>query len=176
MFFDSWGAIGNIAVTGVISYVLLIIFLRVSGKRSLSKMNMFDFVVTIALGSLLATILLDNNTPLLNGITALGLLLLLQFVVSWLTVRWEAARNLIKGSPEALYANGTFREDAMRRTRVHRTEMLQSVRERGVASLEQVEAIVLETNGDISVVKKGNHESVADALTDVNGMKKTPVQ
>ncbi|KZE39926.1 hypothetical protein AV656_01200 [Bhargavaea cecembensis] len=154
MFFDSWEAIGNIMVTGVISYVLLIIFLRVSGKRALSKMNMFDFVVTIALGSLLATILLDNNTPLLNGITAVGLLLLLQFIVSWLTVRWEAARNLIKGSPEALYENGTFREEAMRRTRVHRTEMLQSVRERGVASLEQVEAIVLESNGDISVVKK----------------------
>jgi uncharacterized membrane protein YcaP (DUF421 family) len=174
LYFDSWNAIGRILVTGVISYPVLIGFLRVSGKRSLSKMNMFDFAVTIAIGSVLATTLLDKKTALASGITALGLLLFLQFLVSWLTLRWRAARDLIKGSPEALYADGTFREEAMRRTRVHQTEILQSVREKGIASLEQVEAVVLETNGDISVVKKSNQGSASDTLTDVNGMKKTP--
>ncbi|WP_213423408.1 DUF421 domain-containing protein [Bhargavaea massiliensis] len=176
MFFGGWEDIGRILSTGVISYVLLIVCLRISGKRSLSKMNMFDFVVTIALGSVLATTLLDKKTSLASGISALGLLLLLQFLVSWMTVRWKTARNLIKGSPEALYAHGAFREEAMRKTRVHRTEILQSVREQGIASLEQVEAVILETNGDLSVVKKGRQEDMAEALTDVNGIQKTPAR
>lgn len=176
MFFGTWEDVGRVLSAGVTSYGLLIVFLRISGKRSLSKMNMFDFVVTIALGSVLATTLLDKKTSLVSGTAALVLLLLLQFLVSWMTVRWNAARNLIKGVPEALYADGRFREEAMLKTRIHRTEILQSIREQGIPSLNQIEAVVLETNGDISVVKKADLDDVPDALNDVNGIKKTPTR
>lgn len=89
MFFQSWASMFATAVTGVSAYVALIAILRVSGKRTLAKMNAFDLVVTVALGSTLATILVSREVPLSDGVLALALLVALQFVVAWTSVRWR---------------------------------------------------------------------------------------
>lgn len=170
MLFGSWNEIGRILLVGVLSYGFLILLLRMSGKRSLSKMNMFDFVITIALGSTFATIVVDSKLPLTDGLTALGILLLLQFSVSWLTVRSDLARKLVRSSPELLYKDGRFLQQTMQKTRIHKTEILQSVREKGIGSFDQVQAVVLETNGDISVIKKQDHDQPLTALSDVKGI------
>ncbi|RYZ79304.1 MAG: DUF421 domain-containing protein, partial [Proteobacteria bacterium] len=73
---------------GLMSYIGLVFLLRVSGKRALSKMNAFDLIVTVALGSTLATVLLSKDVSLIQGFAALALLLLMQFVVTWLSVRF----------------------------------------------------------------------------------------
>ncbi len=66
-FFDSWSAMGRTVVVGVLAYLALVLLLRVSGKRTLSKMNAFDLVVTVALGSTLATVLLSTSVALARG-------------------------------------------------------------------------------------------------------------
>lgn len=78
MFFDTWQGLGRIVVVGVLAYAALVIFLRFSGKRTLSKMNAFDLIVTVALGSTLATILLSKDVALAEGLLALLLLIALQ--------------------------------------------------------------------------------------------------
>jgi uncharacterized membrane protein YcaP (DUF421 family) len=81
MWFDSWNSVGRIVVVGTVGYAALISLLRVSGKRTLSKMNAFDFVVTITLGSVFGGLLLNEAVSLTEGIAAIALLVVLQWVV-----------------------------------------------------------------------------------------------
>lgn len=154
-FFQEWAGLGRVAVVGVLAYAALVLLLRVSGKRSLSKMSAFDFVVTVALGSTLASVLLSKDVPLAEGVLALALLLGLQFVLAWLGSRSERFHALIKNEPALLLYQGRFLDRAMRRERVARVEVLAAVRGQGVAEIAEVEAVVLETDGSFSVIRKG---------------------
>jgi uncharacterized membrane protein YcaP (DUF421 family) len=86
----------------------LVAVLRISGKRTLAKMNAFDLVVTVALGSTLATILLSKDVALAEGVLALAVLVLLQFVVAWSAVRSRLVRRLAKSSPQIVLSQGRF--------------------------------------------------------------------
>ena len=95
IFFDSWESILRTFVIGVTAYSGLFFLLRISGKRTLSKMNAFDFIVTIALGSTLATVLLNKNVALADGFLALALLIFLQYSITWLSVRFKWTEKLV---------------------------------------------------------------------------------
>ena len=166
MFFDSWSGLVRTFIVGVSAYVALILLLRVSGKRTLSKMNAFDFVVTVALGSTLATILLSKDTALAEGILALALLILLQFIITWLSVRSKTISRLVKAEPKLLFHKGEFLWGAMKTERVNEGEIRQAMRSQGIEQPEQVEAVVLETDGSFSVVKS-SAKGPATVLSDV---------
>ena len=107
MFLQNAADLWRILVVGVLTYPALIAVLRLSGKRTLAKMNAFDLIVTVALGSTLATILLSRDVALLEGLTALVLLVALQLIASWLSVRWSPVRRLLKSSPHCCCATGS---------------------------------------------------------------------
>jgi uncharacterized membrane protein YcaP (DUF421 family) len=153
-FFDSWSVVARTLVVGVLAYVILVVWLRVSGKRTLSKWNAFDFIVTIALGSTLASILTSKTVALTQGALALGLLVGLQFAITWLSVRVGWLRRLIKSEPTLLLDRGRVLHDALCKQRVTESELRAAVRSQGIASLEDVEAVVLETDGTFSVIKQ----------------------
>ena len=166
MFFDNWYELIKILIGGVGAYVVLIFLLLVSGKRTLSKWNAFDFIVTIALGSTLATVIMSKDVSLVEGVLGLGLLIGLQFIVTWLAVRVNWVKNLIKAEPTMLLSKGEFLPVAMRRQRVSESEIRAAIRGTGSASIEEIEAVVLETDGSMSVVKKSPNNS-RSALKDV---------
>lgn len=87
MLFQRWSDLGQVLATSLLVYPTLVLVLRVSGKRTLAKMNAFDLVVTVALGSTLATILLSADVSLAEGLLALVLLVGLQLAVAWVSVR-----------------------------------------------------------------------------------------
>ncbi|MEO5952961.1 MAG: hypothetical protein ABIQ44_10905 [Chloroflexia bacterium] len=87
MVFNNWESIGRLLLVGTLAYFALIVLLRVSGKRTLSKMNAFDFIVTVALVSTLASVLLSKDVPLAEGVITLALLIVLQHIVAWSSVR-----------------------------------------------------------------------------------------
>lgn len=161
--FQDWSALARTIVVGVLAYLSLLVFLRVSGRRTLSKMNAFDFVVTVALGSTLATILLNRNVALAEGATALALLIVLQFVITWTSVRAAWVRRLVTGDPILLFYRGATLPGAMRRSRVTEDEVRAAVRGASIASMDDVEAVVLETDGSFSVLPRspGNASSLA---------------
>jgi uncharacterized membrane protein YcaP (DUF421 family) len=154
MFFQDWSGIIRTLIVGLLAYAGLVALLRVSGKRTLSKMNAFDFIVTVALGSTLATILLSEEVALAEGLTAFVLLILLQFVITWLSIRSESFQSLIKAEPALLLHRGRFLKGPMRRERVTTEEMRAAVRSQGIGSLDEVEAVVLETDGSFTVLRK----------------------
>ena len=167
MFFDDWYAVFRILTVGVCAYAAVIILLLVSGKRALSKWNAFDFVVTIALGSILASVVISKDITLTDGVFALALLIGLQFVITWLAVRFDWVKKLIKAEPTLLLDKGKFLPEAMRRERISEAEIRAAIRASGSAAVEVIEAVVLETDGSLSVVKKAP-DAIRSALSDVS--------
>ncbi|MEC8919353.1 MAG: YetF domain-containing protein, partial [Pseudomonadota bacterium] len=129
-----------------------IAIIRLSGKRTLSKWNAFDFVVTIALGSTLSTALVSTQVSLAQSITAFLVIVALQFVITFSSVRSRAVKNLIKSQPTLLLFQGQFRQEAMAQERVVEAEVRAAIRENGIADVERVHAVVLETDGTFSVI------------------------
>lgn len=160
-FFDSWDGLLRVLVVGVLAYTLLVAIVRVSGKRALARMNAFDLIVTVALGSVLATVVLSKDVALVEGAATFGMLIGLQFVVSWLSVRSAAVRRMVKAEPTLLARRGELLTGAMRRERVTEGEVLAAVRAEGLASLDETEGVVLETDGTISVIAGGRGDAAS---------------
>lgn len=153
MLFDSWTPILRTLIVGVLAYLALLLLVRVSGKRTLSKMNAFDLIVTVALGSALANILLAQDVALAQGVAALAVLIALQFLATWLSVRWPAVRRIVKAEPTLLFYRGEFMPGMMTRQRVLEAEVWAAIRESGLGSIDEVHAVVLETDGTFSVIQ-----------------------
>ncbi len=154
MLFDGVESLFRTLVVGVLAYTALVLFLRVSGRRTLSKMNAFDFVVTVALGSTLATVILSKSVSLANGLVAFGVLIGLQFLVTWTSVRIQWVQKAVTGEPIMLLYRGDFLAQALLKARVTESEVRAAVRHAGVARLESVDAVILETDGSFSVIEK----------------------
>ena len=153
-------------VTGIIAYIAIIIMLRISGKRTLAKWNSFDFVVTIALGSVFASILLSTDDTFGKGILGFALLILFQFIITWISVRSSIIQKLIKSEPALLLYRGKMQHDVMKKERIAEGEILAALRTSGVSAIEDADAVVLETDGSFSVLKNID-DSSASALKDI---------
>ncbi|AEI67820.1 DUF421 domain-containing protein [Corallococcus macrosporus] len=154
MFFDSWHDLARVLIVGAAAYGALVLMLCLSGPRTLSKLNAFDLVVTVALGSTLATVLLSKDVSLAEGLLAFAVLIGLQFLVTWTSVRWPAVNTVVKSEPVMVMRQGRFLPQAMRRARVMEEEVRSVLRDQGVARLGMVEAVVLETDGSMSVIRR----------------------
>ena len=165
MWFDSWSGVASVLAVGSASYVALVLILRISGKRTLSKLNAFDLVVTVALGSTLATIILSTSVSWAEGVAALALLVGLQMVVALAASRAPSVRDLLTAHPTVLARDGVLDTETLRRERIAVAEVRQALRGSGCGDLGQVAAVVLETDGSISVItqdKRGDGWSLVD--------------
>lgn len=173
MWFDSWAEILRVLIIGSVSYAALVVVLRVSGKRTLGQLNAFDFIITVAIGSTLATILLSSDVAFFEGLTALALLAGLQFVIARASAHVPGARAAVTARPVALVISGELRHDQLLRNRLSESEVLQAVRSTGSGDLSDVAAVVLETNGTLSVIpqsKLGNG-STLKGVQDIQGLE-----
>lgn len=155
----------RVVLVGIPAYAALVLTLRLSGKRTLAKMNAFDLVVTVALGSTLATVLLTSDVALAEGVVAMTVLVAAQFTVAWTAVRSARVRGAVKSDPTLLAWQGRLDDEAMRDQRVTRSEIRQAIRSSGVGGLDQIAAVVLETDGSLSVIptsKAGDATALAD--------------
>ncbi len=171
MFFDSWSGLGRVGLTGILAYVALVAFIRISGKRTLTKLNAFDLVVTVALGSTLATVLLSKDVPLTEGILALATLILLQYAITWASIRIPWFKGLVKSRPTILLCRGSLIDSALLAQRVTRDEVHAVLRSQGISAIEDVSALVLETDGSFSVMRSVDWDR-ADVLSEIGGIGK----
>ncbi|WP_224997289.1 DUF421 domain-containing protein [Cesiribacter sp. SM1] len=155
-FWNGWEPLLRTIVVGTLTYFSIIFILRMSGKRTLASMNAFDFVITVALGSAYGRILTAKQVSVAEAVTTFLLLAVLQFIVSKLENKSRWFYQLVTSQPTLLYYRGQFIEKAMRKQRVREDSLLGAVRKKKFSSLNEVEAIVLETDGSISVIKKSS--------------------
>ena len=140
-------------VVGLIAiYAAVIVATRIAGLRSFAKMSSFDFAMTVAIGTLVASTAITRDPPLLQGLVALVLLYALQYLVARLRIRFEWAKNWIDNTPVLLVEEGRILDDNLRYVRVTHEEVRAAVRARGLSAMSQVRAAVMETTGDISVI------------------------
>jgi uncharacterized membrane protein YcaP (DUF421 family) len=154
VFFSDWQSIIRIIIISILAYAALICILRLSGKRTLSKMSAFDLIVTIALGSTLSSVIINKSTTLSEGVLALLLLVMLQYVVTWLMVRNKKINNLVKSSPTLIVYNGKMMEQNMLKERIAEDEVYAALRENDISSLTDTDAVILETDGTLSVLHR----------------------
>lgn len=165
-----FSSLGHLVLVGAGAYIWLIVVLRVSGKRTLAQLNAFDFVITVAFGSTLASVILNRSVPWMEGAAALALLALLQFVVAWTAVRVSWVRQATTSAPTVLLRDGQPIRQALTEQRISDESLRQAVRSSGVGGLDLVAAVVLEVNGTLSVITTSQLGS-GDAISEVSGSR-----
>lgn len=126
----------RIAVIVPAIYLLIILFIRLSGKRSTSQMNNFDWIVTVALGSITASTILLKDITLAEGALSIVLLLVLQYSLTFLARRSPLVAREVRAPPTLLFARERFLDDAMATERISRKEVLAAVRKAGFTDLD----------------------------------------
>ncbi|SHI88560.1 DUF421 domain-containing protein [Wenxinia saemankumensis] len=169
MLFQNWSGILRTLLVGALAYIGLVAMLRISGKRTLAQLNAFDLVVTVAIGSVLASILLSESVALAEGLTAFALLIGLQWIVAWSSVRSERFAGLVRSEASLLMRNGEIQHAALRRERVTETELMTVIRASSVPDPNDVTAVILETDGSFSVVAQAEEERVPYATAGIGG-------
>lgn len=144
----------RILISAAIMYAGTILLIRLSGKRSTSQMNNFDWVVTVAMGSITGSGIILDNVEVGEALLAVASLLGFQWLLTAGILRHEWLASLVKAEPTLLVDDGRFLDHAMRRERITRQEVLSSVRHKGYASLEDVRCVILEPDADFSVIPR----------------------
>lgn len=162
----------NSFITGILVYIFLIIYIRILGKRSTSELNSFDWIITVSLGSIFATTVLDKNISLFDGGITIFILLVLQYVTTKIMKNSLRFQKLVKSSPKLLLYKGEFLEENLKNERILKAEIYAAVRQKGLKSIKDIYAIVLETNSKISVISNENPQDVGFSLRYVEGLPK----
>lgn len=157
MFFESWSEITRIVTTTLIIYPFLILATHLLGKRSFAKMNNFDWIITVAVGSILGSAILLKDVVIVEVLVAVSLLLFLQYLLTWISAHFSTFDKVVKTSPQLVFFDGEYIEAAMKDTRLTSTEVEGSVRKAGFGDLSTVMAVVFEADGELSIVPKSEN-------------------
>ena len=161
MLFDNLHGLLRVIFISALAYAWLVLVLRIGGKRLLTKLNAFDLVVTVALGSTLATVLLTKDVAFLEGALAFCMLALLQWLVARQSVSWPWFSRIVRSRPRLLVEDGAYRHAAMVEERVTEGDVDAAIRQGGIGRIEDAAAVVLETDGSMSVIKRQDGELTA---------------
>ncbi len=151
-----------VAVTALLIYIAMVLFTRIAGKRSFSKMSSFDFGVTVAIGSIVATVLLSKSVSLVQGLVGLASLYVLQMIVAALR-RFKVVQQVVDNEPLLLMEGHKVFDDNLRKARVTLADLKGKLREANVLHRDQVKVVIFESTGDISVLHgDSEHTEVED--------------
>ncbi|WP_084421109.1 DUF421 domain-containing protein [Henriciella litoralis] len=156
----SWTNLSMVLLSAVCIYASIIALTRIYGVRSFSKMSGFDFAVTVAIGSIVASVFIAKDPPLLQGLFALIVLYGLQMGLASLRRHFKSVENLVDNKPRLIMSGETIFDDQMRHARITRDDLYAKLREANVTSFDQVHAVIAETTGDISVLHGGPSDTL----------------
>lgn len=155
------GPLFAIMLTSLGIYVAVILFTRLAGKRSFSKLSSFDFAMTVAIGSIIASTVLSASVSLLQGTVGLASVYVLQISAAYLR-RIPPFGDIMDNKPFLLMDGPNILEDNLRKARVTEGDLRSKLREANVLQLSQVRAVVFETTGDVSVLHTSDEGQVIE--------------
>jgi uncharacterized membrane protein YcaP (DUF421 family) len=164
MFFHTWADIGRVALATTIIFLLMVALLRVVGQQALAKMSGFDMVSTVTLGSVTATVALTRGITVSEGAAVLLTVLVLQETIRWLQSRYLPVHHMVREPPRVVVWDGQLLEDRLRGTNVSADEVRAAVRKAGLRSISEVQVVVLENDGEWSVVARSDRPTDESAL------------
>lgn len=167
----SWTTLLMVIISTLGIYITVILFTRIAGLRSFSKMSSFDFAMTVAVGSLVASTILSATPPLLQAVVALASIYLFQMAVSRLRRNTSFMSKIVDNEPLLLMRGTEILEDHLNEAKVTLDDLRAKLREANVTQLSQVQAVVMESTGDIAVLhhQDPDHKLDEELLKDVRG-------
>lgn len=144
----------ELIVRGVVVYLFLIVLLRTTGKRQIGQMAPFDLVLLLVLSNAVQNAMNGGDNSVLAGFISAVALVGTNWAVGLVTYRSKRMEALVEGRPEVLIHNGKLFADALQHTRITHHELMTALRKSGCATVEEVHAAMLETDGTISVIQK----------------------
>jgi uncharacterized membrane protein YcaP (DUF421 family) len=133
-------------------------------------MNNFDWIVTVAMGSLVASTIVLESVGIVDGAIGILMLMLLQYLLTKVMLDSKAISKLARSTPQLLLYQGEYLLDNMEKERILKPEILASIRESGLKNIDQVYAVILETDATFSVIPEENNNEVCFSLADVEGL------
>ncbi|SIO12584.1 Protein of unknown function [Carnobacterium alterfunditum] len=152
LLFDSWTPVIRIFFSTIITFILLLASLRIFGNRSVSNMSIQDVITSFTIGSTVSSTMILKDVTIINGFLAITLLLSMQFLVSKIISKWSYFSKFINPAPKVLFLKGAFLENTMKKSRVTKEDIYSAIRIQARCSSDKVFAVVLESNGNLSVV------------------------
>ncbi|WP_409433313.1 DUF421 domain-containing protein [Litorimonas sp. RW-G-Af-16] len=155
-------AIAGVLVSVILTYLGLVALTRIFGIRSFSKMSGFDFAVTVAFGSILASIVMAKDPPVLQGLLALTSLFVIQFIFATARRQWTWFNQMTGNSARLIMARGVINDVQLKKAKMTRGDLIAKLREANALNFDEVEAVIAETTGDVSVL----HQTGGDLTID----------
>lgn len=159
----------NIFIRSLIIYSIVLIVIRIMGKRQIAQLQPFELVTAIMIAELASIPMEDVGVSLVKGLVPIFALALAQVSLSYITLKSERARAFICGSPSIIIKNGVIRQRELQKQRINLNDLLEMLRSKNIADIEDVEFAILETNGDLSVFPKSDLKPVSLADMGIPG-------
>lgn len=153
-----------IVIRSLISFIVLLLLTRLMGKRQVSQLTIFDYIVGITIGSIAAEMSLNQNVRIINGITSLLIWGLIPFILAIISLKSRTFQQLIDGKPTIIIKNGEILEKSMKKVFLSIEELMLLLREKNIFKISDVEIAILETNGQLSVLKKTSQQPVTPQM------------
>lgn len=169
-FLPEWSVLLQLLITTPIVYFVVIAYVRIIGVRSTSQMNSFDWIVTVGMGAITASTIILDGVTIVEGMVSIGLLLIMQMCLTVGVRKFNWLQTLLKATPQLLWYDGEYLEDNMKKARVIKAEIFAAIRGAGYKTMEDVYAVVLETNSSLSVIPNKNDDTLGFSLADVGGL------
>ncbi|HJU07512.1 MAG TPA: YetF domain-containing protein [Rhodanobacteraceae bacterium] len=144
----------QLVVRASVVYFVLLILLRLSGKHTMGELSVFDLIVVIVLGSAVRTSLIGDDKSLPGGLIVVIVLLLLDYISTWLSTRSAKVSRVIQGRPVLLARDGVVFEDVLKHCKVPRSNFDSALRKAGCGHVDEVRQAVLEPSGSITIWKR----------------------
>jgi uncharacterized membrane protein YcaP (DUF421 family) len=144
------------------AYLLILLVMRLMGKREIGKLSVFDLAVFVMIADLAVIIIEDTRVPLIKGLIPIATLLLGQLTLSYLSLKSTRLRQLVDGQPSILIKNGRIMEEEMAKQRYNLDDLMTQLREKNISDIADVEFAILETSGKLSVIPRTSVEEGAD--------------
>ena len=168
-FFDGWDSVYRTGVTALVMYPVVILAIRLNGKRSVSKMNNFDWIVTVAIGSLVSSAIAFEAVTIVDATLAIALLLVMQRVITHHMAKSERFESLLTPNATMLVKEGQLRRSAMEHERISEAELMSAIRHSGLSGPEDCYAVVLESNAEFTVIPTEDARPSGRALASLDG-------
>ena len=147
-----------VAIRTFVLYIIVLIAVSIMGKSELSKMSPFQLVIVFMIAELAAMPIDDPSTSLINGVMAIFTLMLLQVLISFLSIKSEKFKNLVSGKPSILIEKGKLNIEELKKLRITSTDLLEQLRLANCPSLSDVEYAIMEANGQLTVIPKAEQK------------------
>lgn len=168
---SGWKEVPMVLLSSILVYSLILLYTRISGLRSFSKMSAADFAMTVAVGSLFGSSIANSKPTVVLAATALASLFAGQWLLATLRQRSGFVNGVIDNRPVLLMHRGTILDENLKRVNVTRGDLFAKLREANALRYDQVLAVVFEATGDVSVLHSDDPQAIveADFLSDVIG-------